>query len=81
MKILYVASEVAPFFRTGGLAEVAGSLPGRCWASASEAGGCRVVMPLYCEVGQEFRSRIEAGRQFCTVPLSGAASTAALFRA
>ena len=27
MKVLYVASEVVPFAKTGGLADVAGSLP------------------------------------------------------
>ncbi|MGE4357590.1 MAG: glycogen synthase GlgA [Candidatus Omnitrophota bacterium] len=44
LKILYVASEVEPFAKTGGLADVAGSLP-----VALEKLGCdiRVVMPRY----------------------------------
>lgn len=44
MKILYAASEVAPFCKTGGLGDVAGSLP-----QALAAGGAEVsvVLPLY----------------------------------
>ncbi|HOJ09965.1 MAG TPA: glycogen synthase GlgA [Clostridiales bacterium] len=44
LKILYVSAEVSPFAKTGGLADVAGSLP-----KALAAGGndVRVVMPGY----------------------------------
>jgi len=44
MKILFVASEVAPFSKTGGLADVAGSLPK---ALVGKGLDCRVVTPLY----------------------------------
>ena len=46
-RILFVVSEVAPFAKTGGLADVAGSLP-----KALADLGCdvRVAMPLYGEV-------------------------------
>jgi starch synthase len=44
LKVLFVASEVAPFRKTGGLADVAGSLP---QALARRGIDVRVVMPLY----------------------------------
>ena len=44
LKVLFVASEVAPFRKTGGLADVAGVLP----CSVRQRGiDIRVVMPLY----------------------------------
>lgn len=66
MKILFAASEVAPFFRTGGLSEVTGSLPAALTALGAEV---RVVMPLYREVGEEHRSRMKLVSNF-TVPLA-----------
>ena len=42
MKILFVASECAPFFKTGGLGDVAGALPK---ALAKEVVEVAVVMP------------------------------------
>lgn len=44
MKILYAASEAVPFAKTGGLADVAGSLPK---ALVENDVDCRVVLPLY----------------------------------
>ncbi len=44
MKILYVASEVAPFAKTGGLADVAGALPKAMKKRGHDA---RIIMPLY----------------------------------
>ncbi len=61
MKILFAASEIAPFFRTGGLAEVAGSLP----AALSRLGAdVSAVMPLYSDVGAEHRSRMKLVKEF-----------------
>jgi starch synthase len=44
LRVLYVASEVAPFAKTGGLADVAGALP---QALARLGHDVRVVMPLH----------------------------------
>jgi starch synthase len=61
MKILFAASEIAPFFRTGGLSEVAGSLPAALGKLGAEV---RAVMPLYKEVGQEYRSKMKLVASF-----------------
>jgi starch synthase len=50
MKILFAASEVAPFAMTGGLADVAGSLP---LALAALGHDVRVVLPRYRQVEKE----------------------------
>lgn len=47
LKILFVSSEVAPFAKTGGLADVAGSLPKALAALGHEV---RIVMPRYRQV-------------------------------
>ncbi|HVZ34259.1 MAG TPA: glycogen/starch synthase, partial [Polyangiaceae bacterium] len=44
LKVLFVASEAAPFRKTGGLADVAGALPK---ALAARGVDVRVVLPLY----------------------------------
>jgi starch synthase len=47
MKILYASSEVAPLIKTGGLADVAGSLP----VALNHIGmDCRLIVPGYPEV-------------------------------
>ncbi|MGN0642531.1 MAG: glycogen synthase [Huintestinicola sp.] len=56
MRILYTASEALPYAASGGLADVAGSLP----AALCKAGhDCRVVLPLYKSVKPELRSKLE----------------------
>lgn len=52
MKVLYVASEAQPFMASGGLGDVAGSLP---QALRKRLIGCRVVMPLYDTIKQELK--------------------------
>ncbi len=47
MKILFVASEVAPFAKTGGLADVTGSLPKELKRLGHDV---RIVLPFYREV-------------------------------
>ena len=44
MKILFAASEAVPFAKTGGLADVAGSLP---QALAQAGNEVQVILPLY----------------------------------
>jgi starch synthase len=52
MKVLFAASEALPFKASGGLAEVAGSLPK---ALRKRLTGARVVTPLYDSIPQELR--------------------------
>jgi len=55
MKILYVTSEAAPFAKTGGLGDVAGSLPA---ALAKEGAEVAVAMPLYRRVRDRFGDQL-----------------------
>lgn len=55
MKILYCASEALPFVASGGLADVAGSLPVALNAAGHD---CRVVMPLYSSIKPELREKL-----------------------
>ncbi len=55
MKVLYVASEALPFIASGGLGDVAGSLP---QALRKRLIGCRVVMPLYDTIKQELKDKM-----------------------
>lgn len=50
MKILFVASEIAPFSKTGGLADVAQSLPGALKALGHDI---RAVMPRYFTIDDQ----------------------------
>jgi starch synthase len=49
MKILFVASEVAPFAKTGGLADVTGSLPKELKRMGHDV---RIVLPFYTSVAK-----------------------------
>lgn len=55
MKVLYVSSEALPFMASGGLADVAGSLPK---ALRKRLIGCRVVMPMYDGIKQELKDQM-----------------------
>ncbi|HHT65339.1 MAG TPA: glycogen/starch synthase, partial [Clostridiales bacterium] len=54
-RILLASSEVVPFAKTGGLADVAGSLP-----AAFEKGkyDIRVIMPKYASIPKEYTSKM-----------------------
>ncbi len=56
MKVLYVSSEALPFAASGGLADVAGSLP---QALRRRRVACRVVMPLYGTISDEMRASMK----------------------
>ena len=56
MKILYATSEAVPFCKTGGLADVAGSLPA---ALAEQGAEIAVVLPLYRQVRDRFGAELK----------------------
>lgn len=55
MKVLFASSEAYPFAMSGGLADVAGSLPK---ALRKRLIGCRIVMPLYSCIPEELRQKM-----------------------
>ncbi|MCJ7833627.1 MAG: glycogen/starch synthase, partial [Deltaproteobacteria bacterium] len=76
LKILFVSPEVVPFAKTGGLADVAGSLP-----KALKGLGCdvRLVMPLYQSVRQGTFPRIKVLDNL-QIPLGGRQITADIYQ-
>lgn len=56
MNVLFATSESSPFAKTGGLGDVAGSLP----AALREKGvDARVIMPLYRCIPQEYKDKMK----------------------
>ncbi|MCD7753613.1 MAG: glycogen synthase GlgA [Clostridiales bacterium] len=62
MKILFASSEVAPFIKTGGLADVAGSLPPAL--AADKTNDVRVILPLYAGISDTWRSQMSFVKYF-----------------
>ncbi|MBR3777122.1 MAG: glycogen/starch/alpha-glucan phosphorylase, partial [Kiritimatiellae bacterium] len=56
MKVLYVASEAVPFIKTGGLADVAGSLPK---ALKEQGVDVRVILPKFGKISEKYRDAME----------------------
>ena len=54
-RILYVASEAVPFIKTGGIADVVGSLP-KCFNK--EEFDVRVILPKYMCMSEEWKSKM-----------------------
>lgn len=61
MKILLASSEAVPFIKSGGLADVAGSL---AKAIRNRSHACRVVLPLYSDIPQELRADMKEIARF-----------------
>ncbi|WP_027415685.1 glycogen synthase GlgA [Aneurinibacillus terranovensis] len=55
MQVLFVASECAPFIKTGGLADVIGSLPKELTKRGTET---RVIMPKYGDIPAAFKEKM-----------------------
>ena len=55
MNILFIVAEAYPFVKTGGLGDVGGALPR---ALAERGHDVRVVLPLYGDIGQEWREKM-----------------------
>jgi starch synthase len=55
-RILFVSSEVVPFAKTGGLADVAGSLPKALKKLGQDV---RIIMPKYSSISKEFADKME----------------------
>ena len=53
MNILFAVSEASPYIKSGGLGDVAGSLP---IAINKKGHDCRVVIPLYKDIPQKYRT-------------------------
>jgi starch synthase len=76
-RLLYVASEVLGFAKTGGLADVAGSLPR---ALARRGFECAVILPLYRSV-RTGKTAVEPTGHSVTVPIGNRAVTGSLWQA
>ena len=61
MTLFFAASEVAPFIKTGGLADVAGSLPN---ALAKLGHDVRVILPLYSAIPAMWRRQMTFLKSF-----------------
>lgn len=61
MNILFTTSECVPFIKTGGLADVAGSLPKALMDKNTDV---RVVMPLYSNIPEKYRKKMKKTGEF-----------------
>ena len=56
MKILFTASECFPYIKTGGLADVVGSLPKELVRQGAEVA---VMLPKYAQIGEYYINKME----------------------
>jgi starch synthase len=76
VNILYISPEVAPFAKTGGLADVAGALPKHLAALGHDV---TVMMPLFRVVREGGHTLIDTGKTFA-VPIGGQTVVGHLYR-
>ena len=76
-KILFAGSEAMPFAATGGLGDVLGALP-PALAATNPDWDVRVVMPLYAQVSEEWRSKMTFEKRI-TVMLAWRAQYCGIF--
>lgn len=57
MKVLFASAECAPFFKTGGLGDVAGALPKEL-RKKGEVTSVSVVLPLFSGMKEEFKKQL-----------------------
>ena len=56
VNVLFAASEAVPFIKTGGLADVMGSLPK---ALAAQGMDVRLVLPKYSQISEEWQAKMK----------------------
>lgn len=61
MKVLFAAAEAAPFFKTGGLGDVAYALPKQL---AKQGVDIRVVLPYYTQMPEQYKQQVEEIHHF-----------------
>ena len=65
MKVLFAVSECGPFAKSGGLADVAGSLPKELKSLGTDV---RVILPKYGSIADDFKADMKKIKEF-TVPV------------
>ena len=61
MKILFAVSECGPFAKSGGLADVAGSLPKELKSLGTDV---RVILPKYGTISEEYKQQMKKVKEF-----------------
>ena len=56
MQVVFASAECAPFVKTGGLGDVAGSLPAALTTAGAE---CIVMVPKYDTIADKYTSKME----------------------
>ena len=75
VRVLFASSEVAPFAASGGLADVAGSLPVYLNRSNCDV---RVILPLYSSISKDWRDKMRF-ITYCYVSLSWRSAYCGIF--
>jgi starch synthase len=61
VKVLFTVSECVPFIKSGGLADVAGSLPKELISLGTDV---RIMLPKYGEISQSYKSKMKKIKEF-----------------